>query len=261
MFFIILTLGSYIALMVRNPNLVVNTNGGYKMTVTGLRSFAKMNDLRITAIANGSTQSFFKSHRTPVFMKVYEKMKKTGFVNNTMQGVEMVKKKGVAFVMETSSLNYLVNRDCELIQLADEFAERHYAFVMQKNDVLRHLIDQALLELTEVGEINRLQWVWWKVKSPTRCRGTKIGPIPGDLDKTDGFSKTSGLGLQAFGGPLIFLLIGLVVSALVCVAEILVFKHYDKVMPAVHDQILSSNFQNMLNAGHKGSTFKHYALN
>ncbi|XP_064645071.1 probable glutamate receptor [Lineus longissimus] len=230
MFFIILTLGSYIALMVRNPNLVLNTQSGADMTITGLRSFVSDTDSpSITTIGAGSTMAFFRNSRSPIYMKIFQKMMKTGFVRTTAQGIKRVKSEGVAFVMETTMANYIVNRDCELITLGEDFSERHYAFAMKKNDDVRHDIDRALLELTEIGEIRRLELVWWRVKSPVRCQGApKIGPFPTASGEEDSFTKTSGLALQAFGGPLVFLLIGLIISALVCVGEILVFKHYDK---------------------------------
>ncbi|XP_064645070.1 probable glutamate receptor [Lineus longissimus] len=230
MFFIILTLGSYIALMVRNPNLVLNTQSGADMTVKGLYSFYNTDKPPIITLRGGSTYAYIKNTRSAFYTRIYQKMVKNGFANSTKQGIERVKSEGVAFLMETTMANYVVYRDCELTQLGEEFARRHYAFAMKKNDELRHEIDQAILELSEDGAIERMRWIWWRVKSPARCRATRIkaGSHSGNTLQADRFTKTSGLALQAFGGPLVFLLIGLIITALVCVGEILVFKHYDK---------------------------------
>lgn len=116
-----------------------------------------------------------------------------------------------AYLMESTMLDYIVQRDCNLTQIGGLLDTKGYGIATPMGSPWRDRISLAILELQEKGEIQMLYDKWWKV--------------PGDLcvranaDRQSKESKANALGVDNIGGVFVVLLSGLGVAVLVAVAE------------------------------------------
>lgn len=68
-----------------------------------------------------------------------------------------------AYLMESSMLEYAVERDCELMQIGGLIDQKGYGIGLPKGSPYRELISTAILRLQEKTELTELKEKWWKV--------------------------------------------------------------------------------------------------
>jgi glutamate receptor, ionotropic, invertebrate len=114
-----------------------------------------------------------------------EAARPTVFTSNNNEGVERVKKaKGTyAFLMESTSIEYTVERFCDLQQVGGLLDSKGwqiqkpinqffiyslsfagYGIAMRQGSPYRTLISGAVLKLQEDGRLHVLKTRWWKEK-------------------------------------------------------------------------------------------------
>lgn len=81
------------------------------------------------------------------YTKIYNAMKKTGFLLDIDQAVDSVRKinrtREFAYVGEAVPIKYLVLTNCDLKQVGEEFGRRPYAFAVKKGSPLKSEFDEA----------------------------------------------------------------------------------------------------------------------
>ncbi|CAG4929969.1 unnamed protein product [Colias eurytheme] len=167
------------------------------------------------AKTNGSTKQFFKESTNPVYQKMYQKMYSKGWlVPDNDVGVELVEKTNYALFMESTSIEYTIERHCDLLQVGGLLDSKSYGIGMKKGSPYRFFINDALIQLKETGEIQKLKDLWWKEKRG----GGKCGK------KQDQEQKQ--LGMKNMLGAFVVLGVGCCIGLLISTLDMLwgVFK-------------------------------------
>ena len=171
-----------------------------------------------------------------------ENKKPSVFVSTYEEGIQRVLDGKYAFLMESTMLDYILQRDCSLIQIGGILDNKGYGIgtpmgtnrqnenypplppPKKKKEKIdgfifsgspwRDKISLAILELQEKGEIQILYDKWWK-KLENICEKKK--------KKKD--TKANSLGVVNIGGIFIVLIGGLAFAILVAIFE---FCYYSK---------------------------------
>lgn len=117
-----------------------------------------------------------ESKKPSVFVKTYE------------DGIKRVLDGNYAFLMESTMLDYAVQRDCNLTQIGGLLDSKGYGIATPKGSQWRDKISLAILELQEKGVIQILYDKWWK----------NTGDVCNRDDKSKE-SKANALGVENIG--------------------------------------------------------------
>ena len=99
------------------------------------------------------------------------------FVKSSKEGIQRVKTSDYAYLMESSMLEYAIERDCELLQIGGLLDQKGYAIGLPKGSPHRELISTAILELQEKTVLTELKDKWWKKqRGGGVCKQSKITP-------------------------------------------------------------------------------------
>ncbi|XP_023938052.2 glutamate receptor 4-like [Bicyclus anynana] len=120
-------------------------------------------------VINASTYKFFENSNDTVYMKIFAAMKSakpTVFTANNEEGVNRVRQsKGkYAFFMESTQLEYAMQRHCDLRMVGSKLDSKDYGIAMPKNSPYKNAIDTAILELQSSGTLFKLKKTWWEDK-------------------------------------------------------------------------------------------------
>ncbi|PNF32816.1 Glutamate receptor ionotropic, kainate 2 [Cryptotermes secundus] len=140
--------------------------------------------------------------------KFMESKKPSVFVSTYEDGVKRVLEGNYAFLMESTMLDYAVQRDCNLTQIGGLLDSKGYGIATPKGSQWRDKISLAILELQEKGVIQILYDKWWKNTGDVCNR-----------DEKSKESKANALGIENIGGVFVVLLCGLALAILVAILE------------------------------------------
>ncbi|XP_032596032.1 glutamate receptor ionotropic, kainate 2 isoform X1 [Drosophila grimshawi] len=146
----------------------------------------------------GSTFTFFKDAKYPTYQKMYEFMKDNPqyMTDSNQEGVDRVENTNYAFLMESTTIEYITERRCTLTQVGALLDEKGYGIAMRKNWPYRNVLSQAILELQEQGVLTKMKTKWWKEK-----RGGGACSEVADSDASSlGFANLGGVYLVLFVG-------------------------------------------------------------
>jgi len=182
---------------------------------------AQQNTIRYGAVHGGSTSAFFKDSKISTYARIWDKMNdnKNVFTRSTKEGVERVLQDDgkYAFFAESTTVEYLVERRCDLKQVGGLLDYKSYGIGVPKNSPYLNQINNALLQLQENGRLTLLKRKWWY-----RMRGG------GACSKEPTYQGPYSLTIENFGGVFILLLAGLVLACLTACFECLWVWHKKK---------------------------------
>ncbi|XP_072932711.1 glutamate receptor ionotropic, kainate 3-like isoform X2 [Epargyreus clarus] len=116
----------------------------------------------------GATFSFFKESDNLLYQKMYQYMDThPEYMTATNdEGLERVKSEteNYAFLMESTSIEYMVERNCDVAQVGGLLDSKGYGIAMKKNSPYRQPMSESILQLQEQGKITRMKDKWWKEK-------------------------------------------------------------------------------------------------
>ncbi|XP_075752069.1 glutamate receptor ionotropic, kainate 3-like [Rhipicephalus microplus] len=178
--------------------------------IESVEDLAKQTEVLYGCVRFGSTQAFFKDCKHETFEKMWNVMK-DDLVSSNAEGVERVERGGYAFLMESTSIEYVAQRRCELTQLRGLLDTKGYGIAMPQGSPYRRVLSSTILRLQESGTLQTLKDRWWKVKDQVRrC------PDDQAASRTNAVSE---LGLPKVGGVFVVLLAGLGLACLIAFAE------------------------------------------
>ncbi|XP_043279268.1 uncharacterized protein [Venturia canescens] len=197
-FFTLLIISSYTANLA--AFLVVETN---VKIIRSAQDLANMNGaIKYGAKKNGATWEFFSNNDSPMYAKMHEYMQNNPDVmtssNNEGVSRALDNNQNYAFLMESSSIEYITQRKCNLTQIGDLLDNKGYGIAMPKNAEYRKKFSDAVLHLSEKGVLRKLKTKWWEQKN-------NGGACDGDQS-----ASASKLTLDHVGG--VFLVLGLGVA-------------------------------------------------
>ena len=169
--------------------------------------------IKFGSIKTGSTASFFRDSSSAFYKKLWKKMAsfEDSMVNSNSEGVaKVIQENGAyAFFMESTSIEYQVERNCKLTQVGGLLDSKSYGVAMSQNSNLRSLVSSAIIKLREESYIAKLKKKWWQEE-----RGG--GACQAEEAAAGGVSELS---LENFGGIFIVLLIGLLIGGVLALLE------------------------------------------
>ncbi|XP_068617479.1 glutamate receptor ionotropic, kainate 2-like [Battus philenor] len=113
------------------------------------------------AKAGGSTYTFFEISENALYQRMFQKMKDEKQPDTNIAGIEKVRNENYAFLMESTSIEYNIERNCDLTMVGEPIDSKGYGIAMKKNSAYRQAMNLALLNLQEAGELREMKQRWW----------------------------------------------------------------------------------------------------
>ncbi|KAG7239675.1 hypothetical protein INR49_028611 [Caranx melampygus] len=126
-------------------------------------------------------------------------------VKNVEEGIQRVLTSDYAFLMESTTIEFVTQRNCNLTQIGGLIDSKAYGVGTPMGSPYRDKITIAILQLQEEGKLHMMKEKWWRGNG-----------CPEEESK-----EASALGVQNIGGIFIVLAAGLVLSVFVAVGEVL----------------------------------------
>uniref|UniRef100_A0A4W4DNH8 Glutamate receptor n=1 Tax=Electrophorus electricus TaxID=8005 RepID=A0A4W4DNH8_ELEEL len=167
---------------------------------------AKQTKIEYGAVRDGSTMTFFKKSKISTYEKMWAFMssrKNSALVKNNQEGIQRVLSTDYALLMESTSIEYISQRNCNLTQIGGLIDTKGYGVGTPIGSPYRDKVTIAILQLQEEGKLHMMKEKWW--------RGS-------NCPEEDG-KETSALGVENIGGIFIVLAAGLVLSVFVAIGE------------------------------------------
>ncbi|KAK3097411.1 hypothetical protein FSP39_009413 [Pinctada imbricata] len=131
--------------------------------IESAEDLAKQTKIKYGTLENGSTQKFFEQSQFPTFQKMYSFMKDQKlFVRSAQEGYNKVLNEEYAYFAESPSIEYQIQRKCDLMQIGNWLNSIGYGIAFPRNSPWRDQISNEILRLQEAQEIQRLFNLWWK---------------------------------------------------------------------------------------------------
>ncbi|XP_058517304.1 glutamate receptor ionotropic, kainate 1 [Ochotona princeps] len=180
---------------------------------------AKQTKIEYGAVRDGSTMTFFKKSKISTYEKMWAFMssrQQTALVKNSDEGIQRVLTTDYALLMESTSIEYVTQRNCNLTQIGGLIDSKGYGvgtpIAFQRSiskqfhftgSPYRDKITIAILQLQEEGKLHMMKEKWWRGNG-----------CPEEESK-----EASALGVENIGGIFIVLAAGLVLSVFVAIGE------------------------------------------
>ena len=139
--------------------------------IENAEDLADQSDIQYGTLLGGSTMTFFRDSKIETYQKMWrlvnisinphfmfllrymESKEPTVFTSTYKEGVERVLKGNFAFLCESSMLDYVVQRDCNLTQIGGLVDSKGYGIATPKGSRWKDRISQAILFLQEKSSI------------------------------------------------------------------------------------------------------------
>ncbi|XP_072932394.1 glutamate receptor ionotropic, kainate 2-like [Epargyreus clarus] len=129
---------------------------------TDVRELAE-NDLGITygAKSGGSTFTFFNESKNDLYQSMFKKMMEQEMPGNNEAGISKVINENYAFFAESTTIEYTIERVCEVTKVGELLDSKGYGIAMKKGSQYRQALNLALLNLQEEGVLREMKNRWW----------------------------------------------------------------------------------------------------
>ncbi|KAH7938640.1 hypothetical protein HPB51_028841 [Rhipicephalus microplus] len=160
--------------------------------IESAEDLAKQSTVRYGCVRSGSTYALFKEWKHETYEMMWHAMKED-LVSSIAEGIGRVERGGYAFLMDSTSIEYVVRRRCQLKQIGGLLDSKGYGIATPHGSPYRNILSSTLLRLQERGTLQKFKDRWWKVRDPLKgCPTTEAGK-----SRTDAASE---LGLRTVGG-------------------------------------------------------------
>ncbi|CAI4221432.1 unnamed protein product [Auanema sp. JU1783] len=126
---------------------------------------ASQQKIRYGTLKSGSTMDFFRESKIPIYERMWSVMESSSppvFVNSSKEGIARVKAGNYAYMMESSMLEYYMERDCELQSIGGLLDSKGYGIALPKGSPLRDILSRTVLQLQERTILEALKNKWWR---------------------------------------------------------------------------------------------------
>ena len=178
---------------------------------------------KVYVVAHGSTYNFFRVSKIAIYEKIYAMLKP---VANTKEGLDKVnEEENAVFFGESTTLQYHMKKKCccDLVQVGGLLDSKGFGIALPIGHELVHRVSLAILELKENGIISQLQHKWFLMKNAGQC------PVAKSSSGRSMLSQVGTVSGYQFSGAIILLILGLTISAVVLILEIMLNKGKNKV--------------------------------
>ncbi|XP_031634001.1 glutamate receptor ionotropic, kainate 2-like isoform X2 [Contarinia nasturtii] len=210
-FFTLIMVSSYTANLA--AFLTIETPFEKIKTVDDLKNCGNSDDecpVKFGAKKGGATYNFFKDSDRPTYRSMYKYMERHPELmpNDNQVGVDMASDvaNDYAFLMESSSIEYVIERNCDVTQIGGLLDDKGYGIAMKKDSEYRNALSEGVLRLQESGKLASLKMKWWKEKKGGgACSGeSDEGAVPLQMANVVGIFYVLSFGVM-FGMFLAFI--------------------------------------------------------
>ncbi|XP_037035873.1 glutamate receptor ionotropic, kainate 1-like [Bradysia coprophila] len=148
--------------------LYKRSTDGKALPFTNVEELAAAETIKVGCVLGGATYQFFKNSDIPAYKRIYERMESADpptFTQTVAEGIERVQSGDYAFFMESTSLDYAVQHNCDLQQVGGLLDSKGFGLVVEQGSPFRELLSQAILLLQESGDLAKLHDKWWKMNA------------------------------------------------------------------------------------------------
>lgn len=197
-------------------------------SIESVEDLAKQNKIKYGLLKGGSTESFFKDSNSPIYQRMWSVMENEDppvFVSSNDDGVARVirSRRGFAFFMESSSIDYVTHTKCNLTRIGQLLDSKSYGIGMPMSKIsidyyhliiiiinlsfsfidspYRSHIDETILKMKEDETIRKLRKKWWETNNIGEINCTLL-----ELEEDEG--NESELKMGNVGGIFLVLFIG-----------------------------------------------------
>ncbi|XP_069680954.1 glutamate receptor ionotropic, kainate 2-like isoform X2 [Periplaneta americana] len=186
-------------------------------SISSAEDLAKQYKIKYGTMEGGSTAAFFQNSNDSTYKRMWTVMSQTRpsvFVRNNKEGKERVQKaKGLyAYFMESTAIEYEVERNCDLQQVGGLLDSKGYGIGLPLNSPYRTMVSGAVLKLQERGILEELKLRWWKVQDGLSCSALEAESAKADSNE---------LGMDNVGGVFVVLIAGTLAAFLMSILELL----------------------------------------
>ncbi|XP_075975503.1 glutamate receptor ionotropic, kainate 2-like [Anticarsia gemmatalis] len=139
----------------KSPNELIHSVNDLANNQLGIEYGAK---------AGGSTYTFFEHSENKLYRDMFEHMKQHKMPDSNPEGIQKVMTENYAFLMESTTIDYEIERNCQVIKVGSLLDSKGYGIAMKKNSTFRQALNLGLLNLQEAGTLREMQETWWKKK-------------------------------------------------------------------------------------------------
>ncbi|CAF2721364.1 unnamed protein product [Rotaria sp. Silwood2] len=178
----------------------------------------------------GSTENFFRESKIPTYERMWNYIlgnQATVTVSSSTEGINKVLAGGYAFLIESTTSEYNIMRNCELTSIGGLLDSKGYGFGVPQNSPYRDILSDTILKLQDAGVIQKYYNKWWKEAANLNC------------DEEDKRKEiASALGFANIGGVFVILAVGLVLSMIVAAVEFHVkISHRNKGKVSIREEL------------------------
>ncbi|CAF1076629.1 unnamed protein product [Rotaria sordida] len=159
----------------------------------------------------GSTENFFRESKIATYERMWNYIsthQASVMVSSSTEGIKKVLAGDYAFLIESTTSEYNIMRNCELTSIGGLLDSKGYGFGVPQNSPYRDILSDTILKLQDEGVIQKYYNKWWKEAANLKC------------DEEDKRKEiASALGFVNIGGIFVILAIGLVLSMIVAAIE------------------------------------------
>ncbi|KAL1116158.1 hypothetical protein AAG570_005653 [Ranatra chinensis] len=157
------------------------------------------------------------------YTKMWQAMKEATFPNSMEEALQRVlssrsSSEGFAFLGDATDIRYQEITNCDFQMVGEEFSRKPYAIAVQQGSPLKDQFNNAILQLLNKRELEKLKEKWWN-NNPERKECQK------QEDQSDGIS------IHNIGGVFIVIFVGI---GLACITLAFEYWWYKYKRPAVH---------------------------
>ncbi|XP_050732988.1 glutamate receptor ionotropic, kainate 2-like isoform X3 [Eriocheir sinensis] len=184
--------------------------------IENAEDLANQDKIKYGSMATGTTFAFFRDSSLPTYVRMWNFMKDAKpsvFVGSNHEGVLRVQESNgkYAYLMESTSIEYVIERNCDLTQVGGLLDSKSYGIALRNRSPYTSAISSAILSLQETSTIELLKRKWWSGGKDKRC--------PSSKEEAGGSSMASELNLSNVGGVFVVLMGGMGLALVVAIGE------------------------------------------
>ncbi|XP_052237251.1 glutamate receptor ionotropic, kainate 2-like isoform X4 [Dreissena polymorpha] len=162
----------------------------------------------------GATRNFFKNSNLTVFKRMNAYMEANAdsiLVDSNKDGFERVVKSNYAFLAESTSIDYQIQRNCDLMQIGSDLDTKGYGIAAPKGSPWIGLISREIVRFQQQQVIQGIYKKWWVDQAGKVCK----------TDDDEDAAASAALGVRNVGGVFVVLAGGSIFGLLVSILEFL----------------------------------------
>lgn len=131
--------------------------------ISNVEDLAKQTIIQYGCKKGGSTHEFFQNSNHTTYQRMFNTMESNQevYIDKIEDAIERVRKGGYAYLAESSTIEYLVQRKCDLYQVGTWLDNKGYGIATPTDSPYRTPISNAIVVLQDRGLLYELKKRWW----------------------------------------------------------------------------------------------------